>query len=151
MPAIRAVAIDVETTGLDPSEHRVVDIAAVGVCIVDPATGSQDAWQPLYSSLVDPERDIPVAIDVETTGLDPSEHRVVDIAAVGVCIVDPATGSQDAWQPLYSSLVDPERDIPAAASAVHHLTAKDVAGHGQRHPDRRPLQRAGLRPRGGPA
>ena len=69
-----------------------------------------------------------VAIDVETTGLDPSEHRVVDIAAVGVCIVDPATGSQDAWQPLYSSLVDPERDIPAAASAVHHLTAKDVAG-----------------------
>ena len=69
-----------------------------------------------------------VTIDVETTGLDPSQHGVVEIAAAGICIVDPATGHFDACQPLHSSLVDPGRDIPAAASAVHHLTTQDVQG-----------------------
>ena len=68
-----------------------------------------------------------LAIDVETTGLDPTRDAVVELAAVGLRI-DPATGRPDARRTLFSSLVDPERDIPAAASAVHHLMAKDVAG-----------------------
>ena len=68
-----------------------------------------------------------LAIDVETTGLDPSQDAVVELAAVGLRI-DPATGQHDAPQTLFTSLVDPKRDIPAAASAVHHLTARDVQG-----------------------
>ena len=40
----------------------------------------------------------------------------------------PATGQYDALQTLFTSLVDPGRDIPPAASAVHHLTAENVAG-----------------------
>ena len=68
------------------------------------------------------------AIDIETTGLDPAHHSIVEIAATGVTIDGPATGQHEPGQPLYSSLVDPQCDIPAAASAVHHLTAEDVAG-----------------------
>lgn len=69
-----------------------------------------------------------VAIDLETTGVHPVEDRIVEIAAVGLCIANPATGHYDAYKTLYSSLVDPERDIPPDASAVHHLTARDVRG-----------------------
>ena len=68
-----------------------------------------------------------LAIDVETTGLDPTQDAVVELAAVGLRI-DPATGQYDALQTLFTSLVDPQRAIPAAASAVHHLTARDVQG-----------------------
>ena len=69
-----------------------------------------------------------LAIDVETTGTDPETDAVVELAAVGIRI-DPATGQYDALRTLFTSLVDPGRDIPAAAAAVHHLTARDV--HGQ--------------------
>ena len=69
-----------------------------------------------------------VAIDLETTGFHPGDDRIVEIAAVGICIVDPATGHHDPYETLYASLVDPERDIPPDASAVHHLTARDVRG-----------------------
>ena len=68
-----------------------------------------------------------LAIDVETTGLDAQQDRIVEVAAVGVRI-DPATGRYDALQTLHSGLVDPQCAIPAAASAVHHLTARDVQG-----------------------
>ena len=68
-----------------------------------------------------------VALDVETTGIDPTEDAVVELAAVDIRI-DPATGQYDALETLFTSLVDPKRDILAAAAAVHHLTARDVQG-----------------------
>ena len=68
-----------------------------------------------------------LALDVETTGLDPTQDAVVELAAVGIRI-DPVTGQYDALETLFTSLVDPKRDIPPAASAVHHLTARDVQG-----------------------
>jgi exodeoxyribonuclease X len=63
-----------------------------------------------------------VVIDAETTGLDPETDRVVEIAAVRLEKVD------DVWAVVSekSCLVDPGRPIPAAASAVHHLTDSDV-------------------------
>ena len=66
-----------------------------------------------------------LAIDVKTTGLDPTRDAVVELAAAGIGI-DPATGQYDAPQTLFTSLVDPHRDIPA--TAVHFLTARDVQG-----------------------
>ena len=68
-----------------------------------------------------------LAIDVETTGTDPCTDRVVQLAAVGLRI-DPGSSAGDAPTPLFTSLVDPGRDIPATASAIHHLTSADVQG-----------------------
>ena len=71
-----------------------------------------------------------VAMDLDTMGVHPRDDCIVEIAAVGITVVDPATGHYNAYETLYASLVDPERDIPPDASAVHHLTAEDVRGHG---------------------
>ena len=68
-----------------------------------------------------------LALDVETTGLDPATDTVVELAAVGARM-DLATGRYDALETLFTTLVDPQRTIPATASAVHHLTARDLQG-----------------------
>lgn len=66
--------------------------------------------------------DVPriAAIDVETTGLDPANDRVVEIAIV----LDESHGvvARHGW------LVDPERPIPSGASRVHGITDRDVRG-----------------------
>ncbi len=70
---------------------------------------ASDAWQ-----------DLPIAmIDTETTGRDPNNDRIVEVAAVvGRCgqIV-----SRKSW------LINPKRPIPAEATAVHGIHDKDVA------------------------
>lgn len=64
-----------------------------------------------------------LVIDTETTGLNPEVDRLVEVA------VTPVTpGFPDAPVGVArSTLINPERDIPATASAVHHLTARHVA------------------------
>lgn len=59
-------------------------------------------------------------LDIETTGMAPPEHTVVEIAAL-----DLIDGALDAF--TRSSLVLPNRSIPAEASAVHGITDADVA------------------------
>lgn len=61
-----------------------------------------------------------VVIDTETTGLDTTEDTVVEISLVEV--------SKNGVIPLYDTLIDPQRDIPATASAIHHITERDVKG-----------------------
>jgi DNA polymerase III epsilon subunit-like protein len=59
-----------------------------------------------------------LVIDTETTGLDPTEHRVVEVAAVlvvGGRIVS-----------AFTSYVNPGRSIPPETSAVHGLVDADV-------------------------
>ena len=64
-----------------------------------------------------------LVLDTETTGLDPSVDRLVEVAATPV-----TPGSPDGPVGVAkSTLINPERDIPATASAVHHLTARHVA------------------------
>ncbi len=60
-----------------------------------------------------------VVLDTETTGLDAEVDKVVDISLVEV--------SRNGIQPLYNTLIHPGRDIPPTASAIHHITLKDVA------------------------
>lgn len=55
-------------------------------------------------------------IDVETTGIDPETDRIVEVGWADLSD-EGRTGH---------SLVNPERDIPATAKAVHHITEKDV-------------------------
>ena len=57
--------------------------------------------------------------DVESTGLDPTVDRVVEVAAVPVRL---AEGKWTVGRG-FSLLVDPDRDVPPEASAVHHITA----------------------------
>lgn len=61
-----------------------------------------------------------IAFDLETTGTLPGVDRIVEIGAVRF-----VNGEVDA---VFSTLVDPERAIPAGASAVNGITDDMVAG-----------------------
>jgi DNA polymerase III subunit epsilon len=64
-----------------------------------------------------------VVIDTETTGLDPQDgHRIVEIACLELIHHVP-TGRK------LHRYVNPERNIPADAMAVHGLDAEFLAGH----------------------
>ena len=64
-----------------------------------------------------------VVIDTETTGLDPQDgHRIVEIACLELLHHMP-TGRK------LHRYVNPERDVPADAMAVHGLDAEFLAGH----------------------
>lgn len=57
-----------------------------------------------------------IVLDTETTGLDPKAgHRLVEVAGVEL-VNHVATGTHRRWY------INPERDIPAEAQAVHGLT-----------------------------
>lgn len=58
-----------------------------------------------------------VALDTETTGLDPKSARIVQIAALS--LADPAA--------RYETLVAPGVPVPASSSAIHGLTDADLA------------------------
>lgn len=63
-----------------------------------------------------------VVIDTETTGMSHDEDRIVEIAAVRLLY----NGEGYDVDTVRHCVVDPERPIPAGASAVHHLTDSDV-------------------------
>lgn len=64
-----------------------------------------------------------IVIDTETTGLDPQAgHRIVEIACIEL-LHHVATGRR------FHCYVNPERDMPADALAVHGLTAEFLAAH----------------------
>jgi len=64
-----------------------------------------------------------LVIDTETTGLDPTAgHRVVEIAVVELMNHLP-TGR------TYHTYINPERDMPEAAQAIHGLSAEFLATH----------------------
>jgi DNA polymerase-3 subunit epsilon len=60
-----------------------------------------------------------VAIDLETTGLDPRVDAVVAAAAVPVLSGHPGAG--------YATLVNPGRPIPLSSTAIHGITDEMVA------------------------
>jgi DNA polymerase III subunit epsilon len=63
-----------------------------------------------------------VILDTETTGLDPrSGHRIVEIGCLELVNHVP-TGAQ------YHTYIDPERDMPADAFAIHGLSAPFLTG-----------------------
>jgi DNA polymerase III subunit epsilon len=64
-----------------------------------------------------------IVVDTETTGLDPqSGHRIVEIAAIELVHHMP-TGRK------FHRYVNPERDIPVDAYAVHGLSEEFLAAH----------------------
>ncbi len=64
-----------------------------------------------------------IVLDTETTGLDPADgHRLIELACVELFNHVP-TGR------VFHRYVNPERDIPAEATAVHGITADMLAPH----------------------
>lgn len=68
-----------------------------------------------------------VCIDLETTGTDPQTDRVVQLAGYAVHPVSADEGDYEVWA-IGPHLVNPERPIPAEATAVHGITNDMVAG-----------------------
>ncbi len=64
-----------------------------------------------------------IILDTETTGLDPkSGHRLVEIGCVEIMNLMP-TGRE------FHTYINPERDVPESAFAVHGLSAEFLAKH----------------------
>jgi len=61
-----------------------------------------------------------ICIDCETTGLDPINDRMIEIAVV-LFTFDEILDS-------YETLIDPERPIPENTTAIHHITDDMVQG-----------------------
>jgi DNA polymerase III subunit epsilon len=67
-----------------------------------------------------PILDIPwIAIDTETTGREPGEHRIVELGCV--LFERGVVTARHSW------LINPERPIPEESMAVHGITDADVA------------------------
>ena len=63
-----------------------------------------------------------IVLDTETTGLDPkSGHRLIEIGCVEIFNRIP-TGRE------FHRFINPERDVPAEAVAIHGITAEKLAG-----------------------
>jgi CBS domain-containing protein len=63
-----------------------------------------------------------VALDTETTGLDPSSARLIEIGAVAI-----RGGAIDEGD-VFQRLVDPGVPIPPQSSAIHGIDAAELAG-----------------------
>lgn len=60
-----------------------------------------------------------IFLDLETTGVDPSKDRIVEISLVKIGV----DGSKD----VKTRRINPQMPIPASASAVHHIYDADIA------------------------
>ena len=89
-------------------------------CLFGRAPGSLDARRPPRHTAL---AALPaVALDLETTGLDVANDRIVRIGAVAM------RGPTVLGEPRIDTLVDPGTPIPAASTRIHRITGSDVAG-----------------------
>jgi len=107
------VSSAVGTHGCFPTGRHYPGIAHLIAISDEGLVGAWDAVTPIF--------DMPwIAIDTETTGRTPGDHRIVEIGCVvferGVVV------ERHSW------LIDPECPIPEEATAVHGITDADVAG-----------------------
>lgn len=70
--------------------------------------------------MADIKNQIFVCLDCETTGLDPQQDRVIEVAVTRFTISEVLAE--------YESLIDPECSIPESSIAIHHITPEMVAG-----------------------
>ena len=67
--------------------------------------------------------------DTETTGINCATDRLVEIAAMELGEAgNPLMTADNEFLNLFETYVDPQRDIPAEAKCVHHITEEMVAG-----------------------
>ena len=75
----------------------------------------------------DIERTCIVVLDTETTGLDATRERIIELAMLRV-VVDNATGLPVGPVTVYDELEDPGKPIPKEVVALTGITNSDVAG-----------------------
>jgi DNA polymerase III epsilon subunit family exonuclease len=63
-----------------------------------------------------------VVIDTETTGVDPENCKIIEIAARCFTIL-----SNHENEKTFSSLINPGENIPPVSSSIHHITDEDVS------------------------
>jgi len=68
-----------------------------------------------------------VALDVETTGMDPHHHKIIELALVKF-EYSRDTGEIGRVLDVYDGLEDPGTPIPAESTAIHHITDEMVRG-----------------------
>ncbi len=66
------------------------------------------------------QQDIFVCLDCESTGLDPKNDRMIEIAI--------ARFTFDKVLQKFESLIDPERDIPQVSQEIHKISSEMLAG-----------------------
>ena len=72
---------------------------------------------------LEPHAKCEIVLDTETTGLDPAQgHRLVEIGCIELLNRIP-TGA------VFHAYLNPERDMPAEAFAIHGLSADFLKGH----------------------
>jgi len=92
-----------------------------------------DLTDPIVQHIVDEARELKldrplVVFDLETTGVKPEEDRIVQIAMQRLVPDDNGNPVPCPDDPQLITYVDPEREIPSAASAVSGITTADVSG-----------------------
>ena len=71
------------------------------------------------------DNDIFVCIDCETTGLDPKNDRIIEVAVVKF--------TKDKVLESFETLIDPECNIPQETIDIHHITPDQVIGKPKIH------------------
>ncbi len=66
-------------------------------------------------------------LDVETTGLSPYDHEVIEFA-LALFKYDRVSGEIMEIVDQYVGLREPDRNIPSGATRIHGLTFEDVCG-----------------------
>ena len=69
-----------------------------------------------------------LALDFETTGLDPARDRVVEIGALRFAAAWGEGGPSFREEGALSALVDPGMPMPPAARGIHGISDEDLAG-----------------------
>lgn len=71
------------------------------------------------------DKEVFVCIDCETTGLDPDNDQIIEVAALRFTFEHVIAD--------FESLIDPGCDIPETSIAIHHITKEMVAGKPSMH------------------
>ena len=66
------------------------------------------------------KKDVFICLDCETTGLEPSIDRIIEVAAVKFTFEETMES--------YETLIDPEQPIPLVSTKIHHISDEMVRG-----------------------